>query len=150
MKRSLLIILLVVSGLCSYGQARVGGGLSYGTEIEEMGLNITGEFFLKDKIALTPEINYFFTDNDFTFWTFNADVHYYFNKSSQASFYGLAGLNFANISNGNNSNSELGLNLGVGVNFEIGKSFTPFTQFKLVTGDADQAVLSFGLRFDIN
>ena len=149
MKKGILLIVLVVSTLCSYGQARVGGGLSYGTEIEEMGLNLTGEFFLKDIVALTPEINYFFTDNNVTFWTFNADVHYYFNKSSQASFYGLAGLNFASISNNNNSNTELGLNLGAGVNFELNKSFTPFAQIKLVTGDADQGVFSFGLRFDI-
>ena len=149
MKKGILLIVFVVSALCSYGQARVGGGLSYGTEIEEMGLNLTGEFFLKDKVALTPEINYFFTDNNITFWTFNADVHYYFNKSSQASFYGLAGLNFASISNNNNSNTELGLNLGAGVNFELNKSFTPFAQIKLVTGDADQGVFSFGLRFDI-
>ena len=61
MKKGILLIVLVVSALCSYGQARVGGGLSYGTEIEEMGLNLTGEFFLKDIVALTPEINYFFT-----------------------------------------------------------------------------------------
>ncbi|MEQ8475038.1 hypothetical protein [Fulvivirga sp.] len=150
MKKVILLSLLLVGCFTSYSQTRLGGGLSYGTDVEELGLNLNGEFFLKSNLALSPEFNYFFIDGPGSFWTINADGHFYFNRSSQASFYGLGGINLATAGFDGNTDTELGVNLGAGANFELNKSVTPFAQLKFVVGNADQAVFSFGVRFDLN
>lgn len=150
MKKIILSVLVICcSVLLVKGQSRVGGGFAYGTDINEFALNVNGEFFLKDNLAIGPELNYFFTEPG-SFWTLNADAHFYLLASGAASLYALAGLNFATASFSGNSNSELGLNLGGGANFDINSSITPFGQLKFVLNDFDQAVFSFGIRVDLN
>lgn len=151
MKKGILILIFgLLAASAVTAQSRIGGGLVYGTEIEELGINLNGEFFLKNSLAISPEFNYFFVEGDGSFWTLNGDGHFYLNRSSQASLYALAGLNLATRSFGDNSNTELGVNLGLGANLELGGSVTPFAQFKYIFSEFDQAVLSFGIRFDLN
>ena len=157
MKKISLVVLfaLTVGVFTAQGQTRIGGGFAYGTDVEEFGLNLNGEFFLKDNLALSPELNIFFIEGDNGFWTINADAHFYFAGSSAASVYGLAGLNlstfkFERFNGEDETDSELGLNLGIGSNFDINSAITPFAQFKFVINDYDQAVLSFGIRYDLN
>ncbi|MDX1628036.1 MAG: hypothetical protein R3345_05020, partial [Fulvivirga sp.] len=74
--------------------------------------------------------------------------------SGDVTAYALGGLNLATIGFDNpfgddDSNTELGLNLGIGTNFNINSSVMPFAQLRFVIGDADQAVLSFGVKFNI-
>ncbi len=156
MKRILLLAVCVfaIGTLSTNAQTRLGGGFAYGTDVEEFGLNLNGEFFLKSNLAISPELNFFFVEGDNGWWTINADGHFYFAGSSAASVYGLAGLNLTTFSferpNGeDDSDTELGLNLGIGSNFDINSVVTPFAQFKFVINDYDQAVLSFGIRVDI-
>ncbi|MEM6523752.1 MAG: hypothetical protein AAGF85_08865 [Bacteroidota bacterium] len=153
-------VLLLVFTLCSVtfvnAQSRIGGGFAYGTEIEEFGLQINGEFFLKNDIAIAPDFNYFFVNDPVNFWTINADVHYYFSESGAVSLYGVGGFNLATISvdsdlgGGDSSSTEFGVNLGIGANFDINAAITPFTQLKFVISDFDQAVFAFGVRFSLN
>lgn len=136
---------------------RFGVGLSYGSEVEEFGLHLNAEFFLSRGVSLSPEFNYFFLDDRHSFWTFNIDGHYYFSGSQAASLYGLLGLNFANYvhdhrndnfdGKGDDTDSSVGLNLGIGANFHINARVVPFAQFKFVASEFDQAVLTFGIRF---
>ena len=44
---------------------------------------------------------------------------------------------------------EVGLNLGAGANFNIGKNWEPFVEAKFVLGDADQLGLFFGGKFKL-
>ena len=151
MKKTGLLILFVIGALtCSFGQSRVGGGFAYGTEVEEFGLNVNGEFFFKDNLAVSPGFIYFFAEDPFNWWELNANLHIYFAEGSAVSAYGLGGINLATLGFDGNSNTEFGLNLGVGTNFDINSAVTPFTQIRFVIGDADQAVFSFGVRFDLN
>ncbi|WP_425401993.1 hypothetical protein [Fulvivirga imtechensis] len=47
------------------------------------------------------------------------------------------------------TNSELGLNLGIGTNLNLGGSIKPFAEFKFTISDFDQAVLFFGVKYDL-
>lgn len=151
--------ILIIASICllgglteTFAQARIGGGFAYGTEVEEFGLNLNGEFFLKNNLAIGPEFTYFFAENDVSWWTLDADGHFYFSGSSAASVYGLAGLNLTTFDSGfpnADADTELGINLGIGANFDINSVVLPFAQFKFVISDYDQAVLSFGVRVGI-
>ena len=52
------------------------------------------------------------------------------------------------IDNADHSHTEIGLNLGMGLSFDI-EGVLPFAELKYVAGDADQAVLLLGVKFNI-
>ncbi len=152
MKRLLgLLIFTVAVFVTQHANAqKLGVFLGYGTEVEELGIGVNGEFAINDKVAIAPSLIYWFPEDPVSWWEFNANAMYYFTKAGSADFYGLAGINlFSAKVEGGDNNSEVGLNIGVGANFNIGKNWEPFTELKFVLGDADQLGLFFGARFKL-
>lgn len=130
---------------------KIGVMLGYGTEVEDLGLGVNGEFNINDKVSISPSFIYWFVENA-SVWEFNANVNYYFTKAGAADFYGLAGINMFSVKadfEGADRHSEVGLNLGAGANFNIGKNWEPFTELKFVIGDFDQLGLFFGVKFGL-
>ncbi|MCB0620041.1 MAG: hypothetical protein KDC41_15295, partial [Saprospiraceae bacterium] len=85
------------------------------------------------------------------FSTLNVDGHYLFLNESFL-VYALAGLNLAFVSVdlgafGDASDSELGLNLGGGIQLPITDALGLLGEVKYVIGDADQLVLTVGAIF---
>jgi outer membrane immunogenic protein len=159
-----LILLAVFSFVCaaSYAQIRVGGQLGYGTEVERWGIGANAEFFLNEKMAIAPKLLFYFPEKangvKVSYWEINGDFHYYLLSEDAVSVYGLAGLNLFSVkvkfddsafSNAEYSDSELGVNLGVGLNFNVG-NVLPFAELKYVLGDVDQAVILLGVKFPIS
>lgn len=163
MKKLLVTLSLVTVILfAAKAQTRVGGHLAYGTEIESLGIGALGEFFLNEKMAISPGLIFFFPKSEgplkLTWWELNANFNYYFIPDGSVNLYGIAGLNFASLNvkydgPGNDfsdSDSEIGLNLGIGTNFILqNDKVVPFGELKFVVGDADQVVLSFGAKFNL-
>jgi outer membrane immunogenic protein len=157
-----LFVLIVISLACygaSSAQVRVGGMLGYGTEVEQWGLGLTGEFFLNEKMSIAPGLLFYFPEKNngvkVSVWELNGNFQYYFVTDEPVSVYGLAGLNLTTVKvkfddtfpgTADNSESELGLNLGIGANFHVG-NVLPFAELKYVAGDIDQAVISLGVKF---
>jgi outer membrane protein X len=152
MKR-ILVLAMVLGTLVTTKEAaaqKIGAFLGYGTEVEELALGVSGEFNINNQWAISPSFIYWFPEDPFSWWEFNANGMYYFSKSGSADFYGLAGINLFSVkADGGDGNSEVGLNLGVGANFNIGKNWEPFTEAKFVLGDADQLGLFFGAKFKL-
>jgi len=147
-------------------QITVGGGLAYGTEIETVGFNATGQYFIKENIAIVPSFTYYLPRNivgnfSLKWFEINADINYYFDlENSNIKPYGLGGLNYSIItvpsfdfgilgSSDSSSNSELGFNLGAGADYDLGKKITPFAQLKYTLGDADQLTILAGIRYEL-
>lgn len=159
-KLFILVVLALTSIVGAQAQYRLGAGLAYGSDIEEFGFGVNGEFFLNSKVAVSPSLIIYFVENtrnvDRSFWELNTNVNYYFAKEGAIEVYALGGLNLATakadqdgINDDNESVSELGVNLGIGTNFDINSSITPFAQLKFVISDFDQAVFFFGVRFSL-
>ncbi|MEZ4888052.1 MAG: hypothetical protein R3E32_25215 [Chitinophagales bacterium] len=134
------------------GQSKLGFGLAYGTDIEEIGLQVRGDFKLGPVASFAPNFTYFFVDGPFNFYTLNGDFHWNFYTSGGMHIYPLVGLNvtfygFEDI----DTDSELGINLGGGLHVPITSNMDLYGEIKTVLGDeiVDQAVVSFGLLFDI-
>ena len=160
-----LFVIAVLSTVCytaSVAQVRIGAFLANGTELEQWGLGVNAEFFINEKMSIQPNLLFYFPekvgDYKFSWWELNGDFHYYFVSQDVVSFYGKAGLNFMNYkvkydgpSTGfdiSGSDSYVGVNLGIGANFNVG-GVLPFGELKYVLGDADQAVISLGVKFPI-
>lgn len=167
-KQILALLLVLVASLAlslpSVAQTRIGGGLVYGTEIENPGINAHGEIFLNEQWAIAPGIVYFFPkkiveDLDFKWFEINANAHYYF-EADGVEPYALGGLNIAMVSVDfpnfftgeveSETSTEVGLNIGGGVNFNTGGNLKPFGELRYVIGDADQLVIGAGIRFALN
>jgi outer membrane immunogenic protein len=152
MKKQLFLIAMV-GFLFAAGSAsaqKIGVFLGYGTEVEELGIGVNGEFNINSKVSIAPSFIYWFPEDPISWWEFNANVNYYFTTAGSADFYGLAGINlFGYNVDGADGESEVGLNLGAGANFNIGKNWEPFTELKFVIGDADQLGLFFGAKFKL-
>lgn len=157
MKKLGVALAFIVCMIASYDSnaQKIGVMLGYGTEVEQLGLGVNGEFNINSKVSISPSFVYWFPNDPLKFWEFNANVNYYFTKAGSADFYGLAGINLftvkydGSVNIEDDSSSEVGLNLGAGVNFNIGKSWEPFTEVKFVIGDADQLGLFFGAKFKL-
>jgi len=160
MKKATIRIFLIIGmiGFIStqdiFAQKRVGGGFSWGSEVDDVGININAEIFLKDNIAISPNFIYYFVGSNLTWWELNGDVHYYF-QGGDTGVYGIGGLNithfafdipFLGISV---SDSEFGLNLGAGYSFGLEGPIIPFGEVKYIISNLDQLVLSAGIRIGL-
>lgn len=166
MKKTIVLLTFITTINCMcYAQKYIGGGIAYGTQIESAGIGINGEYFVTDQISIAPSLIYFFPrtfigDLKFKQTDLNINANYYFETGSEFNIYALGGLNFAVVSvpffnpfNGersNNSSTEVGLNIGGGLNYKINDQLLPFVELKYNISDFDQLILMGGVRFLLN
>lgn len=136
----------------SQAQVSLGVGLSYGAEIEKMGLE--GRFYYdlnkKPKMRIAAGLGYYFVEDPVSFYTIDGNFHYGIADFSSGFAYAIGGLQIAVAGvEGFDSDSDLGLNLGVGAEFKVAFGGIP-VEVKYVVGNADQVMLSSGLRFNMN
>lgn len=139
----------------SQAQWNVGGGLSFGTEIESIGLNLRGQRNFIENIDGAFGLTYYLGANGLNQWALNADGHYHLTKKEKFEIYGLGGLNFSRISYDTNtffggvSNSKIGINVGAGAQLSVSDSLLGFGEIKYVLSSFDQLVLTAGVLFPI-
>ena len=164
---SAIMLLLGITSLMpetASAQMFLGGGLVYGADIESLGLQANGHLVVNEenKLRIGADITYYFpkkTDTafgDITTNIFAIDVngHYMFVTSEELIMYAIGGLNLAIVSLDlpggtstfvDNSGSDLGINLGGGLEFAL-----PFGRFyaelKYTVGGFDQLEIGAGVR----
>jgi hypothetical protein len=149
---------LALSANEAAAEPRLGAGLAYGTEAEAIGVQLNGYYGLPQVpgLRLGAEFYYFFTDDPVTWWTIDINAQYRFVKPGPFGAYAIAGLDIATIAvdvdldllgDVDASNTEVGLNLGIGGEYAVAENIELFAEVKYVISDYDQAVLTFGGRF---
>jgi hypothetical protein len=140
-------------------QLEAGPMLGYHTDFEDIGV---GGFIaipvpqLNPNIAIVPNLFWYFPD-DGTLFEVNGDVVYNFPVSADSPVipWAFAGLNILRFSydynipglgSGSVSNTDVGLNLGGGVNFPAG-SLNPFAGAKFEIQDGTGFVIFGGIGF---
>lgn len=137
---------------------RLGGGLIYGTSQNNIGVNLRGDISFFSQWSITPGFNMFFNKKNNLItkkWNaFNVDGHYYFELDRLWTIYPTFGINFATVSEKVNditfSNAEIGINIGFGSEYRFDSRLSGFAEIKYVISDADQAVIVFGMLYQIN
>lgn len=131
------------------GDITAGIGLSYGLDIEEAGLTIQGFYTITDQIRAGAGYTYYFMDNDVSAGELNIDGHYLFKNEDGLILYGLAGLSFARTSvkvmGSKFSSSDTGVNLGAGVEYDLGAVYL-FGEPKFTLGGFEQLQVTAGVR----
>ena len=118
------------------GKQAIGGNLSYGTEIESVGIGLKYQYNITDQIRIEPSMNYFFKNDGLSMFDINANIHYLFPIASNVSLYPL-------------SDGKFGVNLGAGMEFDLDKSWSLNFDIKYqLISDLDQAVFNLGVAYN--
>jgi outer membrane immunogenic protein len=157
-----LMLLIFCAGLLSapvvFAQVKGGPFVGYGSDVDQMGLGGIAEFTINDHWGISPSLLFYFPETNsnyrFSWYEFNLNVNYYFFHEGPVHLYGIGGMNYLRSRRkeqfGNErtfASGEVGMNVGIGSNFDIGKKFMPFAELKFVLGEPDQIALFFGLKF---
>jgi hypothetical protein len=141
---------------------------SFGVQLDwasdtDFGIGGRGVFALQSLFPKTPldaivSFDYYFPSGapagtSVHFWEINGNVAYRFRVPARSSLrpYAGGGLNIAHASASaggvSASSTDAGLNLLGGTTFKVNGSLTPFAEFRGVVGNANQVVLTGGVRF---
>ncbi|WP_075591060.1 outer membrane beta-barrel protein [Labilibacter marinus] len=157
MKKLLFVVALIAAVVTTSNAQgwKYGGGLTLGTEVSidddlsgklGFGLNLRGDYSFNEKWSIAPGFTFFFPsapgDLKYTLWQLNTDAHYNFLSEETYSLYGLGGLNYTYAKVEDFDDSEVGLNIGAGINF--GSKF--FGELKYDTA-FDQLGITVGVLF---
>ena len=73
-----LLFVLLGSAHAQKGKLAIGFGLSYGTEIESIGLGINYQYNITNPLRIEPSFNYFFDNANVSMLDLNVNFHYLF------------------------------------------------------------------------
>ena len=164
-----LITTTLVLALLSSANAQIElrGGFSFATTSEKLAFQLGAQYAITPEIDLAGNLSFYFPEKtEFTdpfsgntttiksgLWMIDIDGHYNFPLDNGFSGYPLAGLNLstftANVDGSGDSNSEVGLNIGGGLAYEISDLLDAFLELKYIIGNADQAVLGLGVLYKL-
>jgi hypothetical protein len=164
------VLLLAVLSLLVWGPAAnaqnnpgditLGGGLSYGEKISELGLQLGGYYVLNEDMRVGGDFIYWLVDSPSgvsnTFLELNGNFHYLFYQENDITLYGIGSLGFhyssveftffgATISD---SNTDLALGLGAGGEYNLG-AIKLYAEPRLFLTGYDQFQISFGVRYTL-
>ncbi len=136
------------------GKQALGIHLTYGTEVESLGIGAKYQYNFTDAVRIEPSINYHFGKDNVDMFDFNANAHYLFNIDRGIQLYPLIGLTYArwHADLGNDvswNKGYLGVNLGAGADFAIDADWTVNFELKYqLVKDFDQAVINVGVAYN--
>ena len=96
MKRVFLAIAVALISMSAMAQSQgdkaIGFNVSYGTEIENIGVGVKGQYMFTENVRGEASFDYFFEKNDVNMWDINGNFHYLVPMGDKTKFYPLVGL----------------------------------------------------------
>lgn len=141
----ILAVILSVSVTESKAQMSAGGGLWYGTSINNIGISIDGKYDFTEQWAAAPAFTYFLKKDGLTWMILDLDANYTITEfDGVGALYGIGGLGMTfahyNISadfgalgdfSTSGTSTTVGLNLGVGLEVPLGDNMGIAPEMKL-------------------
>ena len=160
MKKLLLLVCATVMSLSASAQAgdkALGAQLVFGSETNNIGLGVKGQYYFTDQLRSEASVDYFFKNKGVSMWDINANVHYLFDVADKFKVYPLAGLGYTNWSYKyefpglpvvEGSDGRLAVNLGGGAEYELTKDLSVNAELKYqIISNYNQLVLGVGVAY---
>jgi len=160
MKKLLLLVCAAVMSLSASAQAgdkALGAQLVFGSETNNIGLGVKGQYYFTDQLRGEASVDYFFKNKGVSMWDINANVHYLFDVANKVKVYPLAGLGYTNWSYKyefpglpvvEGSDGRLAVNLGGGAEYELTKDLSVNAELKYqIISHYNQLVLGVGVAY---
>lgn len=135
-------------------QLSIGPGIAFGTDVDELGIQVRGIYSITDQWRAGADIIYYLDSiKDFSIWEINLNAQYVFTDAAQLKAYALAGFNILLFSDSffgeNSTSTEAGLNLGVGGQYLFSDKVSGLAELKYTLSDLDQLVIGLGIQFHL-
>ena len=161
MKKLLLLVCAAVMSLSASAQAgdkALGAQLVFGSETNNIGLGVKGQYYFTDQLRGEASVDYFFKNKGVSMWDINANVHYLFDVADKFKVYPLAGLGYTNwsykleydnVTLAKGTDGRLAINLGGGVEYELTKDLSVNAELKyqIVSNNYSQLALGVGVAY---
>ena len=160
MKKLLLLVCAAVMSLSASAQAgdkALGAQLVFGSETNNIGLGVKGQYYFTDQLRGEASVDYFFKNKGVSMWDINANVHYLIDVADKFKVYPLAGLGYTNWSYKyefpglpvvEGSDGRLAVNLGGGAEYELTKDLSVNAELKYqIINNYNQLVLGVGVAY---
>ena len=168
MKKFFLLAAIACLGTSAFAQKdtkELGVGFVYGTQVESLGLNVRGQYFVTDNVRLEGSVNYFFKHNDVSMWDLSANGAYVFLINDKFRVYPMLGFTFTSWSveyrtakvNPDNTTTiyvksdntvRFGANYGGGVEYALSKNISAFGEIReqVLPNSYSQGAFTLGLK----
>lgn len=159
---SLLVLTLITlfSGKSSAQNLKVGGGLFYATDLNNVGISVNGNYEFSKQLQLAPSFIYFLTKDDVSWKALDVDLHYKLVANRGLDIYAIGGLGLTFVSidipsfnflgttagGGTVSDSNFGVNIGAGVSKSLG-SVDLFAEAKYAITSGSYLKIGAGVLF---
>ncbi len=144
------IVLLMMVGANTYAQVRIGGGLAYATDFNEVGLNLRGDYLITEPWRVGADFTFYFTGEGYSYNELNFNGFYVFEGESITP-YVLGGINIfmtsVNYGGFKASGSDIGLNLGGGLDLPFSDNLSGFGEAKIVLTGITYLALNVGIKY---
>ena len=160
MKKLLLLVCAAVMCLSASAQAgdkALGAQLVFGSETNNIGLGVKGQYYFTDQLRGEASVDYFFKNKGVSMWDINANVHYLFDVADKFKVYPLAGLGYTNwsykleydnVTLAKGTDGRLAVNLGGGAEYELTKDLSVNAELKYqIINNYNQLVLGVGVAY---
>ena len=160
MKKIFTFVCLIMMGMgiaqaqVHEGESAVGVNLVYGTEIESLGVGARYQYGVLEQLRTEVGFNYFFEHNHMSWWDVNINAHYLLGIANDKFYiYPIAGLNYTMVDfkselNDLGEENHVGLNLGVGLEYELDEHFGASLEFRhTIIRKVDQGVIGLGINY---
>jgi opacity protein-like surface antigen len=128
---TIITLLLLFTSIAGKAQIKGGLGLNYATDINSIGISINGQYDINKKLGATASFTYYFENSNVNWYAFDFNATYNLMEiGGMGKLYGIGGLNFTIvkvdvlgyydwIGDSSTTDTNIGLNIGGGVNFDI-------------------------------
>lgn len=160
MKKLLLLVCAAVMSLSASAQAgdkALGAQFVFGSETNNIGLGVKGQYYFTDQLRGEASVDYFFKNKGVSMWDINANVHYLFDVANKVKVYPLAGLGYTNwsykleydnVTLAKGTDGRLAVNLGGGAEYELTKDLSVNAELKYqIISHYNQLVLGVGVAY---
>lgn len=169
--KNLLKVAICIVALFSFSsvkaQISVGPGIVYGTDINNIGFSINGKYEFNEKWAAAPSFTYFLKKDYLNWSALDLDANYQITDIENiGGLYGVGGLSmtfwgldtkgsgldeFEEYYGGSldTNTSEIGLNLGVGLNISTTKKLAIAPEIKYTLGGVNYLRIGVKIMFGL-
>ena len=160
MKKLLLLVCAAVMSLSASAQAgdkALGAQLVFGSETNNIGLGVKGQYYFTDQLRGEASVDYFFKNKGVSMWDINANVHYLFDVADKFKVYPLAGLGYTNwsykleydnVTLAKGTDGRLAVNLGGGAEYALTDNVSVNAEAKWqIVNNYNQLVLGVGVAY---
>ncbi len=161
MKKYFLTLVLALAGVVLASAADFGTSLGanfvYASKHSQKGIGINYKINFTDNFRVSPEFQYFFSNNKFKAWDANANLEYTIPIIENCNVYPLVGfsyshwterMNVPNVDKAANTYDRIGGNLGAGIEYYVSSNIAINAEIRAqIMKNFSQCVIGVGARY---